>query len=82
MKFHLPTWSEFVALFMHGGKVSNIIAAIERQIEAMEHCIQHNLNKADDHHEMASMHLESAEAASQESARAARVKDNLSALVG
>lgn len=77
MKLHFPTWAEFVALFIHGGKVSNIIASLEAHIVALEHAITHNLDLADKHATVAAAATIKAVDARTEASRAASVQAKL-----
>lgn len=72
MKFTLPTWSQFVALFVKGGKVSNIVASLEAHIDHLDHAATAQIEKATAHFDKSDMH---------EAAGHAAMADKLKALV-
>lgn len=81
MNLTLPTWSQFVALFVKGGQVSNILASLEAHIDHLEYAATAQIEKATAHFDKADRHEADGHTAMEESQRAARVADKLKALV-
>lgn len=80
-KLRLPSWTEFLAMFHVSTEVDKIVAGLKRAEEALAAAVFHHADLADVQARIAADAKIAEAAAKAEMSRAARVVDNIRALI-